>query len=107
MVDDYPSMRLLLDRSIEAAEDGGGLVPFLHASSASVEGEPMPIEHVMADRRRAWTVKELAELLNMSPRSLYDQIDSGRLEAYKIGDALRLCPAATLDWLRGRIMRPT
>src|SRR5579871_6000809 len=101
MVDGYPALRSLLERSLDAERIE------LSASEESSADEAVPIERTMAARRKAWTVKELAELLNMSPRSLYDQINSGRLKAYQIGDALRLCPAETLDWLRSRITRPT
>jgi excisionase family DNA binding protein len=55
----------------------------------------------------AWTVPQLAKLLSLSSRALYDLVQSGSLPAYKIGTAIRLCPTSTASWLRDRLTVPT
>jgi excisionase family DNA binding protein len=55
----------------------------------------------------ALTIPRLAQLLNMSPRSLYDHVDRGTLPAYRIGTSVRLDPKATADWLQARSTRPS
>jgi excisionase family DNA binding protein len=58
--------------------------------------------HVVASRKQAWKVEELAELLNCSPRGLYDQIKRGKLPALRIATMVRLNPKITAEWLRSR-----
>jgi excisionase family DNA binding protein len=64
-------------------------------------------EHTLAEiveaRRSAWSVCELAELLNLSKVSLYELVKTGRLPAMKIGGSIRLDPKTTAAWLRGRL----
>jgi excisionase family DNA binding protein len=56
------------------------------------------------ESKSALTVPELATILSLGKRTVYDQIDSGSLRAYKIGTSLRLDPATTADWLERRFM---
>jgi len=51
---------------------------------------------------KALTVPELANMLSLGRRTLYDHIADGRLAAYTIGTSVRLDPKATADWLEER-----
>jgi excisionase family DNA binding protein len=62
---------------------------------------------VVESSEAAWTVQGLAKLLSLSPRGLYDLVESGSLPAYRIGTAIRLCPATTAAWLRERLTVPS
>lgn len=61
------------------------------------------IFETIAARKKALTVAELASLLNLGKRTVYDMIDSGRLPAIKIGSTVRLDPRTTAQWLRARL----
>lgn len=67
---------------------------------------PESISEVLSRRRKAWTVAEIAELLSLSERTLYDQIKSGSLKANRIATILRLCPKAVFDWYSERVTNP-
>lgn len=54
------------------------------------------------DRSRVYRVRAVAELLDVSPKSIYRAIESGQLEAYKIGTGkgtLRIPGAALVVYL--------
>jgi excisionase family DNA binding protein len=68
---------------------------------------PRDLASIVASSDSAWTIPKLAKLLSLSSRGLYDLVQSGSLPAYKIGTAIRLCPASTADWLRERLTVPT
>jgi excisionase family DNA binding protein len=96
-----------IQRLGEIVQESPDLVPLLRHQ---VDKQPFEIGalraaadigSIVAERATAWTVPELAELLQMSPRSLYDLIKQDRLQAIRIGTALRLCPAATQKWFHG------
>jgi excisionase family DNA binding protein len=76
-------------------------VPFILSHVWAV-AESTLIEIIEA-RRSAWTVRELAELLNLGKRSVYDWIDAGKLPAIKMGSVTRLDPKTTAAWLRARL----
>ena len=50
----------------------------------------------------AWTVEDLADLLNVSPKTLYKMANSGRIPVIRIGGMLRFDPVLTANWLRAR-----
>src|SRR5512135_2835219 len=53
-------------------------------------------------RKSAWTVDDLALLLEMSPKTLYKMAKSGNIPAIRIGGMIRFDPALTAEWLRAR-----
>jgi excisionase family DNA binding protein len=54
----------------------------------------------------AWTVDELASLLQCSPKLLYKLIRRGNLVAYRVGTLLRIDPLEAGRYLRGRTTAP-
>jgi excisionase family DNA binding protein len=54
--------------------------------------------------RKALSVPELAEMLNMGRNTVYSQIKSGRIPSYRIGQTVRLDPAVIADWLEAQEM---
>jgi hypothetical protein len=53
-------------------------------------------------RNSAWTVDDLALLLEMSPKTLYKMAKSERIPAIRIDGMIRFDPALTAEWLRAR-----
>jgi excisionase family DNA binding protein len=54
---------------------------------------------MLRHKRNAWTVEELADLLQCSTKLLYKQVRSGKLRAYRIGTLIRLESDAIQEWL--------
>jgi excisionase family DNA binding protein len=50
----------------------------------------------------AWTAESLADLLELSPKTLYKMANSGRIPVIRIGGTLRFDPLLTAEWLRAR-----
>jgi excisionase family DNA binding protein len=65
----------------------------------------LDVHAVLRQRRTAWRVPELARLLSLGPRTVYDAIDSGQLPAIKIGTALRISPADAVKWVEAGTYR--
>ena len=53
-------------------------------------------------RNSAWTVEALADLLEVSPKTLYKMANSGRIPVIRIAGMLRFDPVLVADWLRAR-----
>jgi len=61
----------------------------------------MSIIDVLEKTQHALTVAEVAKILNISPRTIYHYVASGRIPgAVKIGSAVRFDPAELAGWLR-------
>jgi excisionase family DNA binding protein len=56
-------------------------------------------------RRVPWTVKELANVLNVSGRYLYRQVEKRRIQCVRFGAAIRFEPKDVLDWYSAKIKR--
>ena len=56
----------------------------------------------IASRKSAWTVDDLALLLDMSPKTLYKMAKSGNIPAIRIGGMIRFDPVLTAEWLRAK-----
>ena len=57
----------------------------------------------IAARKSAWTVGDLARLLEMSPKTLYKMVKSENIPAIRIkGMMIRFDPVLTAEWLRAR-----
>jgi DNA-directed RNA polymerase subunit F len=57
---------------------------------------------IIESKRRAWTAEGLAELLEVSTKTIYKEAKSGRLSVIRIGGILRFDPKLTAAWLRSR-----
>lgn len=53
-------------------------------------------------RREALTVQEVAELLGVSDKHIYEMTADGTLPSFHIGRSIRLDPQDIADWLRKR-----
>lgn len=73
--------------------------PHLHWEEIAVSDGTGLAEQIAA-RRRALTIRDLAELLGVSPTTIYDQARDGRLPAIRIGSAIRIDPKAAAEWVR-------
>jgi excisionase family DNA binding protein len=51
----------------------------------------------------AWTVEALADLLAVSPKTLYKMANSGRIPVIRIAGMLRFDRVLTANWLRARM----
>jgi excisionase family DNA binding protein len=66
-------------------------------SCEDVSSLPQRIEGI----KRAITASELAELLAISPITVYKMAKAGRLPSFRVGTAVRFDPRAVAQWLRG------
>jgi excisionase family DNA binding protein len=64
-----------------------------------VRSGTLDLHEVLRDRKTAWRVPELARLLSLGARTVYDAVDSGQLRAMKIGTAVRINPKDALTWI--------
>jgi excisionase family DNA binding protein len=53
-------------------------------------------------RRKALTVSELAELIHLSTKQIYELVGKGYIPSYRIGGSIRFDPKTTADWLRAQ-----
>lgn len=54
---------------------------------------------MQVDRMRMYRVSAVAEMLDISPSTVYRAIEAGALEALRIGGAVRVPGAALTVWL--------
>ena len=62
----------------------------------------MTLIQVLESRREALTVQEVADLLGVSDKHIYEMIADGRLPAFHVGKSIRLDPQDIADWLRAK-----
>jgi len=51
-------------------------------------------------RRKALTVAELADDLNLSPKTIYELVSKGNIPYYRIAGSIRFDPFRIAAWLR-------
>jgi len=59
---------------------------------------PLDILEELRQRKKAWRIPELTELLNLGKRTLYDEVEAGRLPAFRFGTAIRINPSDAVMW---------
>jgi len=64
---------------------------------------PLDILEVLRARKKAWTIPELTELLNLGRRTLYDEVEAGKLPAFRFGTAIRINPSDAVIWVEARM----
>ena len=62
----------------------------------------MTLIQILESRREALTVQEVADLLGVSDKHIYEMIADGRLPAFHVGKSIRLDPQDVADWLRAK-----
>ena len=60
----------------------------------------MTLIQMLESRREALKVKEIAELLGVSDKHIYEMVADGALPALHIGRSIRFDPQDVADWLR-------
>jgi excisionase family DNA binding protein len=62
----------------------------------------MGIAEQIEKAEKALTVKELATILQCSPKLLYKMVETQTIPHYKVGVLVRFCPTETARWIRTR-----
>jgi excisionase family DNA binding protein len=62
----------------------------------------MTLIQILESRGEALTVQEVAELLGVSDKHIYEMVADGTLPAFYVGRSVRLDPQDIADWLRRR-----
>lgn len=60
----------------------------------------MTLIQILESREKALTVREVAELLGVSDKHIYEMTAGGTLPAFYVGRSVRLDPQDVADWLR-------
>jgi excisionase family DNA binding protein len=60
----------------------------------------MTLIQILESRGEALTVHEVAELLGVSDKHIYEMVADGTLPAFYVGRSVRLDPQDIADWLR-------
>jgi excisionase family DNA binding protein len=66
----------------------------------------MTLIQVLESREKALTVQEVAELLGVSDKHIYEMSADGTLPAFYVGRSVRLDPQDVADWLRKKGLIP-
>jgi len=88
VIDERSDFHTLSETSMSAAKPIRKKLP-----APANSGGPLDVHAVLRARRTAWRVPELARLLSLGRRTLYDLVDTGQLSAIRIGTAVRISPA--------------
>jgi excisionase family DNA binding protein len=86
-----------------------GIIAELCAAADHGPFEPaaeMSLATYIGSLRRALTVKQVAELLSMSSRTVQQWAKVGRLPAIRHGSLTRFDPLALAEWVRGNSTSP-
>jgi excisionase family DNA binding protein len=62
----------------------------------------MSIADQIESIERALTAYDLAEILSVSPITIFKQAKSGRIPSFRIGTCVRFDPKIIAEWLRGQ-----
>ena len=80
-------------RALRASAISGGI------QNTDVCSLPQRIEKI----KRAMTAREVAELLAVSPITVYKMAKAGKLPNFRVGTAVRFDPRAVAEWLRDSV----
>jgi len=65
--------------------------------------EPSSVIEAIRQHRRMLTPAKLAELLALSPKTLYARVKAGTIPSIRIGGSIRFDPAVTANWLQSKM----
>lgn len=71
---------------------------------ASASENPQSISRQIRSCPTALTVDDVAEFLNLAPKTIYTMSASGRIPSIKIGSVLRFDPATLASWIDARTL---
>jgi excisionase family DNA binding protein len=63
----------------------------------------VPLDDLIENQKSALTVSEVAEMLHVSRRLIYQLVTIGEVPHFKVGSAVRFEPHRLADWLRGKL----
>jgi excisionase family DNA binding protein len=55
---------------------------------------------LLRSAKGALNAKQLAEVLNISPKTVFKLAKAGRIPSFRVGTAVRFDPRLVVDWLR-------
>ena len=84
---------------------GAGTTDLIEADCAVLYSPAMAKQATSQPLNPAWTVRQLAEYLNVNERTVYRMAERGDLPAFKVGDAWRFRPEDIDGWIGAQ--RPT
>ena len=87
-----------MDTHFVSGMDGAAKVPARAQQSRSDE-QGQSILDVLRKRRKALSVADAADMLSLSPKSIYALVKQKRLPALRIGASVRLDPFHLANWL--------
>jgi len=64
--------------------------------------DPIDIPTRIERQRKAMTVKQLADLVQLSTKQIYELVGKGHIPSYRISGAIRFDPHHTAVWLRSQ-----
>ena len=62
----------------------------------------MSLVEVVREKQEALRVRELAQLLGVSPQQIYKMAARGEIPSFKVANAVRFDPHETADWLKDK-----
>jgi excisionase family DNA binding protein len=63
----------------------------------------VPLEDIIEDCGTALTVKDVADILKVSPRLIYQLVQIGEMPHFRVGKTVRFEPHALSSWLREKM----
>jgi excisionase family DNA binding protein len=60
---------------------------------------PVSVREMIAKHGKALNADELADILNVSPITIYKHAKKGTIPSFRIGSAVRFSPREVADWL--------
>ncbi len=60
----------------------------------------MSLVDVVREKQEALRVRDLAQLLGVSPQQIYKMAASGEIPSFKVANAVRFDPHETAEWLK-------
>lgn len=65
-----------------------------------MDSAALDIPSQLERRRKALTVKELADAVNLSAKQIYELVRKSYIPSYRIAGSIRFDPKLVADWLR-------
>jgi excisionase family DNA binding protein len=60
----------------------------------------MSLVEIVREKQEALRVRDLAQLLGVSPQQIYKMAAKGEIPSFKVANAVRFDPQEIADWLR-------
>lgn len=69
-----------------------------------IQASGVDIIEILGDRKKAWTISELADVLSCSKEKLYDMVAAGSIPYFKIGTGIRFNPKSISEWVESQMV---